>query len=83
VSTDEQPAQTHPLRAYRDRHQLSQPDLANRLGIPVSYVRAVEGGHRKPSVSRCKLIEKMLGGEVTRYVLRRDIYDGDRRGRRA
>ena len=39
---------THPLKAYRDRHDLSQGDLADMLGVSRVAVTRWESGARQP-----------------------------------
>jgi len=36
------------LRAMRERHNLTQRELARRLGVTQNYIPALEGGHRNP-----------------------------------
>ncbi|MGA8016129.1 MAG: helix-turn-helix transcriptional regulator [Candidatus Dormiibacterota bacterium] len=36
------------LRALRDKHKLTQRELARRLGVTQNYIPALEGGHRNP-----------------------------------
>lgn len=36
------------LRAMREKHKLTQRELARRLGVTQNYIPALEGGHRNP-----------------------------------
>jgi len=36
------------LRAMREGHNLTQRELARRLGVTQNYIPALEGGHRNP-----------------------------------
>ena len=36
------------LRAMRDRHHLTQRELARRLGVTQNYIPALEAGTRNP-----------------------------------
>ena len=38
------------LRAMRDRHKLTQRELARRLGVTQNYIPALEAGTRNPGL---------------------------------
>lgn len=46
------------LRAERGRLQLSQPEVARRLGVPFATYRSYESGRSEPPIS---FLEKMTG----------------------
>lgn len=58
------PAPLHRLRDFRLERNLSQADLAQRLGISGRTVRAVEGGRYTPSVTLACRIARVLGHPV-------------------
>lgn len=57
--------QTHPLRAYREKHSppLSPADLARLLGVSRSYVLRLENGERKPGRALLPVIKQKTGIE--------------------
>lgn len=66
----------HPLKAFRERHALTQQEAAKHFGISRVMVNRIETGKAKPSLKLCD--EKFAlrsGGELTRYVLRPDIFE--------
>jgi len=48
---------------YRARHGLSQEDFANRCGLNVMTVNAIEVGKRKPTQLTVAKIEMVLKGD--------------------
>jgi DNA-binding transcriptional regulator YiaG len=52
---------THPLKAFRDREQLSQHDLARLIGVSRPSVTRWENGTRKPDGRQLSLIQKKTG----------------------
>jgi transcriptional regulator with XRE-family HTH domain len=51
----------HPLKSYREENELSQQQLADRLGISRQMVGMLETGERDCTADMCLLIEKKLG----------------------
>ena len=49
------------IRAYREAHDISTADMAERLGIAESTLRSIENGHRKVTVELVVDIEKETG----------------------
>ena len=46
------------LKSMRERHHLTQRELARRLGVTQNYIPALEGGYRKPGPKlRLQLME--------------------------
>ena len=65
----------HPLKAYRERHALTQEAAAKLFGISRVMINRVETGKSKPSLKLCdEKFAPRSGGELTRYVLRPDIF---------
>lgn len=59
------PSKDHPLRRYRDRHDLRLIDLAEALGITASTLSRIEGGTAKPSFDLMRRILQVTRGRVT------------------
>jgi len=59
--TDKKPAQNHDfvaaLVALTDRHQLTEPQTAGLLGVPVFTLRKWTTGQRAPSAAAVRLVE--------------------------
>lgn len=60
------------LRAYRDRNQLSQEEVAERLGISRSMVGLLENGEREFTADMAVRIEERLG--IDRVLIRPDLF---------
>jgi transcriptional regulator with XRE-family HTH domain len=67
------------LRALRERHRLSQDEVATRLGKPQSFVSKYEGGERRLSLIEFIDVVRAIGDEPV-TVLRRLIPAIDRAG---
>lgn len=68
----------HPLRRYRRIHnQMTQGQLAERLGCSLSMISHIEMGKRSCAPEKVITWEGLLNGEVTRHELRPDIYPDD------
>lgn len=66
----------HPLKAYRERHGMTQFEAARHFGISRVMVNRIEVGKSKPSLKLCdEKFAPRSGGELTRYVLRPDIFE--------
>lgn len=52
----------------------SQAGLARELGVSVPCIHQWLSGERPVPAGRCLAIEKATNGQVSRYVLRPDIY---------
>jgi transcriptional regulator with XRE-family HTH domain len=65
------------LRALRERHRLSQEEVARRLAKPQSFVSKYEGGERRLSLIEFIDVVRAIGDEPT-TVLRRLIPAIDR-----
>jgi transcriptional regulator with XRE-family HTH domain len=52
------------VRAYRDRHGLSQEALAEACGLHRTYVGSVERGERNVTLSTLEVLAKALGVSV-------------------
>jgi len=57
----------NPIRRYKDRHELSYPQLALRLGISHDYARKLgaPNGLRTVSTTLAKKIEARTDGEIS------------------
>ena len=64
----------HPLAAYRAQAEISQDELAQRLGISRAMVGHIENRIRKVSAEDAIAFEERLGGLVSRHALRPDIF---------
>ena len=62
------------LREERDRVQISQRELARRIGLSASMISQIESGMSKPSVSTLYAIVTELGVSVD------DIFSGNGAG---
>lgn len=58
---------THPLRAYRETHGLTQSGLAEILECSQGFIALVEGGHRSLSKLTAEEWEKKTG--IPRHAL--------------
>ena len=63
------------IKAYREKHKLSQKELADKLGVTQDFISKVELGQRSFSFRRAIQIEEKLKGAITRGHLRPDIWD--------
>ena len=61
-----------PLKAYREEKDLTQQELADRLGISRAMVSLLEIGERQYTVEMCLLIERRL--RIPRGVTRADLF---------
>jgi transcriptional regulator with XRE-family HTH domain len=62
----------NPLKAYREAQQLSQQDLADKLGVSRGLVSLWESGHRAVSAEMAVKIEHRLG--IDRADIRKDLF---------
>ena len=67
------------LRALRERHRLTQEEVARRLGKPQSFVSKYEGGERRLSMIEFIDVVRAIGEEPA-AVLRKFIPAIDRAG---
>lgn len=67
------------LRALRERHRLTQEEVARRLGKPQSFVSKYEGGERRLSVIEFIDVVRAIGEEPA-SALRKIIPAIDRAG---
>jgi putative transcriptional regulator len=61
------------LRLLRNRHELSQQQLANHFGFSKNYVSALENGRKKPSLELAYKLSVLF--QVTLDQLVRDDLD--------
>lgn len=54
----------HPLKAFRQKHSLTQLQTASLLGISQSFLSDIERGKRSVSVNIAKQIEQSTNGEI-------------------
>lgn len=62
------------LAKYLEKHNLSQTEFAARLGRSQGLVWQWLNGHRPIAATQALAIERITGGEVSRYELRPDVY---------
>lgn len=62
----------HPLREYREKHDLSQQDLADKLGVSRQMVGLIETGERSITPENALEWEKLI--PLTKEVLCPDIF---------
>lgn len=62
----------NPLRGYREKHQLSQEQLADKLGISRAMVGMLENGERRYTVDMALRIEDRLG--INRVLLLPNLF---------
>lgn len=67
-------AKMNAIALYRKDHNLTQAELAKRLGIAQGTLSQIERGIRRFSHQKAAEIEKKTGGELRREALRPDIY---------
>jgi DNA-binding transcriptional regulator YdaS (Cro superfamily) len=67
------------IRAYLDKHNLSQKQFADLIGVSQGAVWQWLHGLSKVSPKHFEIIEKRTHGEVTREDIRRDLYRARRR----
>jgi len=58
------PAPPNGIRALRLLRQLSQADLARRVGVTQAYISLIELGEREPTPDVAKRIRAALGGAI-------------------
>lgn len=56
------------LRAWRECEELSQRELAKRLGVTASTLADLEAGRRIPSLKRAEAIAKKMGAPIASWV---------------
>jgi DNA-binding XRE family transcriptional regulator len=54
-------AGTHPVKAWREHHQLTQDALATQAGISTAYLCQIETGKRQGAVKTLKALARALG----------------------
>lgn len=68
------------IRAYLEKHQLSQEQFAKRLGVSQGLIWQWMEWHANPNkgtritAERAKEIEEKTDGEITRHDLRPDLF---------
>lgn len=62
------------LKTYLERHDVTQAELARRIGVTPSFVSQWITGHRPIPAEKAIPIEEATGGAVKRYESRPDIY---------
>lgn len=62
------------IRAYLDKHQLSQEQFAKQIGVSQGLIWQWLDGRTRITAERAKDIEEKTGGEIRRHDLRPDIY---------
>jgi transcriptional regulator with XRE-family HTH domain len=67
------------LREMRTSAGLSQVELADRLGVPQSFVSKYEGGQRRLDLIELRQITKALGTSLAELVSRLDDQPRTRR----
>ncbi len=58
------------LREYREAAGLRQQDLADRLGLPQSFVSKVESGERRLDVVELRSVCRALGVSLSEFAAR-------------
>lgn len=61
-----------PLREYREKHDLSQDELAEMLGVSRQMIGLIESGRRKVKPEKAGPWEKKTG--IPRAKLRPDVF---------
>lgn len=56
------------LKEYRARKEMTQLDLANRIGISRSVLSQLENGIQKPTTKHLTLIRDRLGIDINQFV---------------
>ncbi len=62
----------NPLRAYREKNELSQQEVADRLGVSRQMVGMLESGAREYTPEMALKIEQRLG--IDRVLVRPDMF---------
>jgi len=66
----------NPIRRYKDRHKLTYPELALRLGISEDYAKKLgSDGVRSVSLAKAKDFERRTDGEIRFAALIRWMFD--------
>lgn len=60
-SVEQNPEDLSPLRRYRERHDLTQQEVADRLKVSRSLVGKWEKGDKRMTVEMILLVERELG----------------------
>lgn len=63
----------HPFRKYREKHGLTQEDLARKLGVSRQMVGFIESGEREITAENAVEWETEIG--IPRAQLRPDIFE--------
>lgn len=67
------------LQEWRKSKALTQQEFADRIGVHVQYVSAIERGARRPGMRLATKIRDYTGGAVTLDVLASQSRAADRR----
>lgn len=62
------------IKAYREKHSLTQRELADKLGVSQNFISKAELGERFFSHQKATEIEKKTKGALKREQLRPDIF---------
>lgn len=62
------------IKAYLEKHQLSQEQFAKQIGVSQGLVWQWIEGRTRITAERAVEIEKKTEGEITRHALRPDLY---------
>lgn len=49
------------IRALREAHELSQPELARAIGVSQPLISLIESGERRATMANCRAIADVLG----------------------
>ena len=62
------------IKTYREKHSLTQRELADKLGVSQNFISKAELGERFFSPKKATEIEKKTKGAIKRVQLRPDIF---------
>lgn len=61
--------QEHPLRTWRQNHNLTQPQAAQRLGLTEPTLSRYESGKRMPRLKRAAKLSEITGIPLDQFVM--------------
>lgn len=69
------------VRALREAHELSQPELARLIGVSQPLISLIESGERRATMANCRAIARVLGVKLAAITVEgyEQIADGPRK----
>lgn len=62
------------LKAYRIKYNLTQEDMASKLGISIVAYRNKENGHNQFTLAEAKIISDLFNASITEIFFENNVY---------